>query len=445
MKKKLNDFFDEAKAEELDLFSDSLNAPELSPEVLASIKNRVYAQTALPQRAKNATKAEKRTSRAVWLRVGALAACVCLLITGVFGGLHLFGGENPSAITEQGTPNLPLDQYPPDEVDYANMSMVEYMELFPDFLSYHCLEWKEGYSFAYLEVLSVESGYRWIANLETDGTYCYDMYPTSYYGVMRIKCRVIEDAWGMFEPGAEINLFVEDVTEQDFLDDLDSFLLKMQVGKFNIYDNTSGEQVYSDGSWGEIKTFNCYPVVDGKIRLEDLKHCLKRLKQKNPSYFKDMDIEADLSKVATIVGEGCDVETAVEKLRDVCEKYQSGEYHRINIDLVSKMTYGEYCRMLEGTLTKEDFKKLGRLELALAYAALPGLVTREFSLSDGTKFEICTRIEIPDSYLPELLAEIENTEKLYTNEEGILDSQACIEAIQAASWSHSLKAILHTF
>ena len=439
MKKNLNELFDRATPQEMEQFSDALNAPALSNEALASVKNKVYAKTKLNR--------ERRSVKVQWLRVGALAACLCLLVTGIFGGVGLLKNQfgDATAPMTQHAPDLPLDHYPNGEVDYANMSMVEYMELFPDFLSYHCLEWKEGYSFAHLEVLSVERGYRWLGGLNTDGTYDYELYPSSYYGNMRLICRVIDDAWGILEPGTEINLFVEDPAEQDLLDDLDSFLLKMEVGKFYIYDNVSGEEFYSDGSWGGVETYNCYPVVDGKIRLEDLKRYLKLQKQNNPSYFKNLDIEADLSKVATIVGEGCDVETSMEKLRIIGEKYQSQEYHRVNLDLVSKMTYGEYCRMMEGTLTKEDFKKLGTMELALAYAALPGLVTREFSLSDGTKFEICTRIEIPDSYLPELLAEIENTEKLYTNEEGILDSQACIEAIQAASWSHSLKAILHTF
>ena len=36
MKKKLNEIFDEAKPQEIDQFSDELNAPELPDEVLAS-------------------------------------------------------------------------------------------------------------------------------------------------------------------------------------------------------------------------------------------------------------------------------------------------------------------------------------------------------------------------------------------------------------------------
>ena len=75
MKKNLNDFFNEATPQELDQFSDELNAPKLPDEVLGSIKNKVYVKT-------NLTK-EKKNKRSLWLRFGVIAACL-VMILGVF-------------------------------------------------------------------------------------------------------------------------------------------------------------------------------------------------------------------------------------------------------------------------------------------------------------------------------------------------------------------------
>ena len=75
MKKKLNEIFDEAKPQELDQLSDELNAPELPEEVLASVKGKVYAKTNL--------KKEMKTTKSVWLRFGAIAACFLLIVSAV--------------------------------------------------------------------------------------------------------------------------------------------------------------------------------------------------------------------------------------------------------------------------------------------------------------------------------------------------------------------------
>ena len=75
MKKKLNEIFDEAKPQELDQLSDELNAPELPEEVLASVKGKVYAKTNL--------KKETKTTKSVWLRFGAIAACFLLIVSAV--------------------------------------------------------------------------------------------------------------------------------------------------------------------------------------------------------------------------------------------------------------------------------------------------------------------------------------------------------------------------
>ena len=132
------------------------------------------------------------------IRVGALAACLCLLVTGIFGGVGLLKNQfgDATAPITQAPSDLPFENYPPNEIDYANMSMVEYMELFPDFLSYRYMPWKEGYAFAHLEILEVESGYR----------YQYD--EKSYYDSTVVKCRVISDAWNVLEEGSELNFFI---------------------------------------------------------------------------------------------------------------------------------------------------------------------------------------------------------------------------------------------
>jgi hypothetical protein len=75
MKNKLNEIFDEAKPQEIDQFSDELNAPELPDEVLASVKGKVYAKTNL--------KKEMKTTKSVWLRFGAIAACFLLIVSAV--------------------------------------------------------------------------------------------------------------------------------------------------------------------------------------------------------------------------------------------------------------------------------------------------------------------------------------------------------------------------
>ena len=45
MKKNLRELFDKATPAELDAFADDLDAIDLPPDVLASVKNKVYAKT----------------------------------------------------------------------------------------------------------------------------------------------------------------------------------------------------------------------------------------------------------------------------------------------------------------------------------------------------------------------------------------------------------------
>ena len=98
MKKKLNEIFDEAKPQELDQFSEELNTPELSDEVLAFVKGKVYAKTKL--------KKDNKPSKSVWLRFGAIAACF-LLIVSVILVVRMLREDDPGVIPGPGTTDNP--------------------------------------------------------------------------------------------------------------------------------------------------------------------------------------------------------------------------------------------------------------------------------------------------------------------------------------------------
>ena len=448
MKKKLNELFDQATPRELDGFSDALNAPALSDETLASIKNKVYTKTKLNPEPKRVQK--PRTPRMIWLRVGALAACLCLIVTGVFGGVGLLKDHfsDATAPITQHTPDLPLDNYPPNEVDYANMSMVEYMELHPDFLSYRYMPWEEGYAFAHLEVLEIEEGYRQIAYKLTDGTFEY-LKDTSGRGThVRVRCRVVKDYWNKLEAGSEIDLFInsritidykhfnEDYT-LDFLKNTKSFLMRLQVAQPYIYGNGKREivsEVY-DSYLGHV---GCFPLVDGKISLDGLKDYLGKIKEE-PWYdigVGGKPIFCSFSDVENIVADGMSLDTACENLSAIYDKYQTGEYNHLSIALVSQMNYGEYCRVIEGTLTDEDIDKFG-FRLAIEYASMPPLVFTELSLSDGTKFEFCTRAKISEKWMKKLVEEDSpSIELAHTDENGKLNAEACVEEIKKREFGY---------
>lgn len=73
MKKTLNELFNEATPEELESFADTLDAPDLPPETLSAVKEKVYAKTGL--------KTGKKSPKKRWYRLGALAACFALVIS----------------------------------------------------------------------------------------------------------------------------------------------------------------------------------------------------------------------------------------------------------------------------------------------------------------------------------------------------------------------------
>ena len=73
MKKNLRELFDKATPAELDAFADDLDSSDLPPDVLASVKNKVYAKTNI----------KRKPARSVWLRLGAIAACFAVIVGAV--------------------------------------------------------------------------------------------------------------------------------------------------------------------------------------------------------------------------------------------------------------------------------------------------------------------------------------------------------------------------
>ena len=121
MKKKLNEIFDEAKPQEFDQFSDELNAPELPDEVLASVKGKVYAKTNL--------KKEVKTTKSVWLRFGAIAACFLLIVSAVIV-VPMLREDEPGVIQEPGTTNNwgdKAEQNPGETINVRSIEELNYM------------------------------------------------------------------------------------------------------------------------------------------------------------------------------------------------------------------------------------------------------------------------------------------------------------------------------
>ena len=414
---------------------------ELDHQPLPS-KEKVLAACEESFEKKEQTKAATVISRRIFtkhgmLRVGALAACLCLLVTGIFGGVGLLKNQfgDATAPMTQHAPDLPLDHYPNGEVDYANMSMVEYMELHPDFLSYRYMPWYEGYAFAQLEILDVEEGYR------------YQYSEENYYNRTVVKCRVISDAWNVLDEGSELNLFIPG--KDAFFKTVSSVLLRFKVEEFYPCVNKSGETVTGMLFEQSLEWLGCFPLEDGKVNLEIMEEYLKKNDLKlnyegNSLISYDPDyVYCTFDDVASIVADEMNVETALENLRPIYEKYQTGEYNYLSVDLVSTMTYAEYCRVIDGTWTEEDRKHFGPT-FAVEYAHLPPLFSIELSLSDGTTFDFCTRMELSESLIERLMKEIvAYAEAICTDENGVLDAEKCIETIKWSEVEYSLLAFMY--
>ena len=89
MKKKLKDILDNATPAELDAFADDLNANDLPPDVLTSVKNKVYTKTNI----------KRKPARSVWLRLGTIAACFAVVV-GVVIALPMMWEDGNSTTTE---------------------------------------------------------------------------------------------------------------------------------------------------------------------------------------------------------------------------------------------------------------------------------------------------------------------------------------------------------
>jgi len=113
MKKTLRDVFDEASASELAPLVDQNPAPDVPPQVLSVIKEKVYAGTGL---------ASPKAKRFPMLRLSsciAIAACLCLVVG---GALH---GRSGNPLTEGGaTTVLGGDSFPSGASSIANNDIV---------------------------------------------------------------------------------------------------------------------------------------------------------------------------------------------------------------------------------------------------------------------------------------------------------------------------------
>lgn len=110
MKKTLSNIFDEANANELEKLVSQNAASDVSADTLSSIKNKVYTKTGI-------TKAKTKKSFAFrWQSYVAVAACLLLVVGGIFSApsiMKLFNGSKPS---EMGDFWLPVH---PDEIIWA--------------------------------------------------------------------------------------------------------------------------------------------------------------------------------------------------------------------------------------------------------------------------------------------------------------------------------------
>ena len=92
MKKTLNQIFDEANAHELEKLVSQNAASDVSADTLSSIKNKVYAKTKLKKYRKN--------QKGIWLRLGAVAACLLLIVSAVIIAPMLKKSKETPTITE---------------------------------------------------------------------------------------------------------------------------------------------------------------------------------------------------------------------------------------------------------------------------------------------------------------------------------------------------------
>ena len=93
-------------------------------------------------------------------------------------------------------------------------------------------------------------------------------------------------------------------------------------------------------------------------------------------------------------------------------------------------------------MTDEDWAKFD-IAFKIQYSKLPALYSEEFSLSDGTKFEFCTRVKLSETLLERLIKEtIVECEAVCTDKDGKLDTEACIKRIKEFEFDYSFRSSL---
>ena len=90
MKKTLHNLFDEAYANEIETLVAQNAASDVSADTLSAIKDKVYAKTNL--------KKEKKRTKSMYLRFGAIAACFVLILSAVAIVAMLHDWDNPPAV-----------------------------------------------------------------------------------------------------------------------------------------------------------------------------------------------------------------------------------------------------------------------------------------------------------------------------------------------------------
>ena len=102
MKKTLNNIFDEANANEIENLVNQNAVPEVSAEILSSIKNKVYAKTKISHTKKNVSFARR------WKVYVAAVACLLLIIGAVIAVSMLRDSGNKSIIDPHNAiPSIP--------------------------------------------------------------------------------------------------------------------------------------------------------------------------------------------------------------------------------------------------------------------------------------------------------------------------------------------------
>lgn len=109
MKKTLNDIFDEASASEIEDLVNRNAAPTVSDETLLSVKDKVYAKTGL--------KKKDKSRIGIWMRFGAIAACLALTIGAVIM-IQMPGKDDPAVVPGPETSDSSDADLPSEDISF---------------------------------------------------------------------------------------------------------------------------------------------------------------------------------------------------------------------------------------------------------------------------------------------------------------------------------------